>query len=77
MEAKKKKEAEAKKKAELKKKKEKEAKEAEALKIAEAKQKKEEQMLASMIEDDNLAKSQDHSENDYYKIKSDPISGQE
>ena len=77
VEAKKKKEAEDKKKAELKKKKEKEAKDAEAKKVAEAKQKKEEAMLASMMEDDELAKSQDHSSNDYYKIKSDPISSQE
>jgi len=75
--AKKKKEAEAKKKAEEKKKKEKEAKEAEQRKIEEAKAKREEQLLASMTEDDNLAKEQDHSENDYFKIKNGPISGQE
>lgn len=34
-------------------------------------------MLATMIDDDNLAKEQDHSENDYYKIKNAPISGQD
>ena len=77
VEAKKKKEAEDKKKAEEKKKKEKAAKDAEAKKADEARTKKEEAMLASMVEDDELAKTQDHSENDYYKIKSDPISGQE
>jgi hypothetical protein len=30
-----------------------------------------------MEEDDKLAKEQDHSENDYFKIKNGPISGQD
>jgi hypothetical protein len=30
-----------------------------------------------MIDDDNLAKDQDHSENDYFKMKNGPISNQE
>lgn len=39
--------------------------------------KKEQEMLASMEEDDKLAQEQDHSENDYFKIKNAPISGQD
>ena len=77
VEAKKKKAADDKKKAELKKKKDQEKKDAVALKVAADKAKREEEMLASMVEEDNLAKEQDHSENDYYKIKSGPISGQD
>jgi hypothetical protein len=33
-------------------------------------------MLATMTEDDNLAKEQDHSENDYFKMKNGPIDEQ-
>ena len=75
--AKKKMEAEAMKKAEEAKKKAKAKKDAEDLKIAEDKAKREQEMLNSMIEEDNMAKEQDHSENDYFKIKSAPLSDQD
>lgn len=75
--AKKKKVADDKKKAEESKKKEIEKKAADAQKVADDKSKREQEMLATMIDDDALAKEQDHSENDYYKIKNGPISGQD
>jgi hypothetical protein len=60
-----------------KKKKEQEEKDKIQRKVDEAKLKREEEMLADMEEEDKLAKEQEHPENDYFKIKNAPISGQE